>query len=85
MLGSRRGRARPHGAAIVLRWLAWFNGTRRPRLVARAVVHSTRWSMAEDSTTQRGRRSKWSKTPCTARSHDGSAGNDVAATIGKGE
>jgi hypothetical protein len=32
---SQRGRAWPRGAAVVLWWLAWFNGARWPRLVAR--------------------------------------------------
>jgi hypothetical protein len=66
VLGSQRGGARPLGAAVVLRWLAWFNGAGRPGLVARAGVRSARQSVAHDSTTQRGRRAKRSRTACAA-------------------
>jgi hypothetical protein len=85
MSGSWRSGARPCGAAVMLRWLAWFNGARRPGQVDWAGVCFVRWSMAQDSTTQQGRRVKRSRTSCVVRSHGGSAGNDAAAMVDEGE
>jgi hypothetical protein len=82
---SWRGKVWPRGAAVVLRWVAWFYIAGRLGLVASVVVRSARWSMAKDLTTQRGRRAEQSRTPCAMRSHDGSARNDAAATVDEGE
>jgi hypothetical protein len=82
MANGHGRRARVHGATVMLRRLAGFNGAGRPRLTARTrgafdKVVSRGVAQLNDMT---GRQVKWKRMMCSARLHSGST-DDVVATV----